>query len=47
MVIERDGLFLRVGPSFDRARLVGPGRGHGLGERAKAAHRIGLVDRLR
>lgn len=43
---ERDGFFLRDGPAFDGAGLIRPGRGHRLGEGAKAAHGI-PVDRLR
>ena len=38
--VERDGFFLGVGPAFDGARLVGPGRRHRLGEGAQAAHGV-------
>ena len=38
--IERDGLFLRVGPPFDRARFVVPGLRHGFGESAQAANAV-------
>jgi hypothetical protein len=37
---ERVGFFLRIGPAFDGARLVGPSGGHCLGEGTKAAHGV-------
>lgn len=37
---EGYGFFLRVGPTFDCASLVSPGRRHRLGEGAQAAHGI-------
>ena len=42
--VERCGLFLCIGASFDGAGFVGPRAGHRLGAGAKPAHRVGAAE---